>query len=301
MDFDDLLVRAVNLLELFQEVRDRYAQRLPPGAGRRVPGHQPRPVPLAPAADRRAPQPGGGRRRRPVDLRLPRSRHPEHPRLRGRLPRRPRGQARAELPLDADDPRRRQRGRSPTTAGRWPSTCGPTSGRATRSRSASWPTSTPRRGSSPARSSGSSTRASARAEIAVFYRTNAQSRVLEDMLVRAQIAYQVIGGTKFYERAEIKDAIAYLHVPGQPAGRGRVHADRQLAAARDRADVAVARARHADDDGHDGVGGRGGPRRRARPRRPRRARRSARFMSTMERLRERAEGGAPVGELLESC
>ena len=49
-----------------------------------------------------------------------------------------------------------------------------------------------------------------REEIAVFYRTNAQSRVLEDMLVRAQIGYQVIGGTKFYERAEIKDAIAYL-------------------------------------------------------------------------------------------
>ena len=49
-----------------------------------------------------------------------------------------------------------------------------------------------------------------RNEIAVFYRTNAQSRVLEDMLVRAQIGYQVIGGTKFYDRAEIKDAIAYL-------------------------------------------------------------------------------------------
>ena len=49
-----------------------------------------------------------------------------------------------------------------------------------------------------------------RSEIAVFYRTNAQSRVLEDMLVRAQIGYQVIGGTKFYERAEIRDAIAYL-------------------------------------------------------------------------------------------
>jgi DNA helicase-2/ATP-dependent DNA helicase PcrA len=47
-------------------------------------------------------------------------------------------------------------------------------------------------------------------EIAVFYRTNAQSRVLEDTLTRADIGYQVIGGTKFYERAEIKDAIAYL-------------------------------------------------------------------------------------------
>jgi DNA helicase-2/ATP-dependent DNA helicase PcrA len=50
----------------------------------------------------------------------------------------------------------------------------------------------------------------ARREIAVFYRTNAQSRVLEDTLVRFGVSYQVIGGTKFYERAEIKDALAYL-------------------------------------------------------------------------------------------
>jgi DNA helicase-2/ATP-dependent DNA helicase PcrA len=51
-----------------------------------------------------------------------------------------------------------------------------------------------------------------RAEVAVFYRTNSQSRVLEDALVRADIDYQVIGGTKFYDRAEIKDAVAYLNV-----------------------------------------------------------------------------------------
>ena len=49
-----------------------------------------------------------------------------------------------------------------------------------------------------------------RSEIAVFYRTNSQSRVLEDTLVRAEIGYQVVGGTRFYERAEIKDAMAYL-------------------------------------------------------------------------------------------
>jgi DNA helicase-2/ATP-dependent DNA helicase PcrA len=55
-----------------------------------------------------------------------------------------------------------------------------------------------------------------RAEIAVFYRTNAMSRVLEDTLVRREIAYQVIGGTKFYERAEIKDAIAYLTLLANP-------------------------------------------------------------------------------------
>src|SRR5437588_1194668 len=59
-----------------------------------------------------------------------------------------------------------------------------------------------------------------RSEIAVFYRTNAQSRVLEDTLVRAEIGYQVVGGTKFYERAEIKDAIAYLTVLVNPQDVG---------------------------------------------------------------------------------
>jgi DNA helicase II / ATP-dependent DNA helicase PcrA len=53
-------------------------------------------------------------------------------------------------------------------------------------------------------------------EIAVFYRTNAQSRVLEDVLVRQDVAYQVIGGPRFYERAEIKDLIAYLQAIDNP-------------------------------------------------------------------------------------
>ena len=53
-------------------------------------------------------------------------------------------------------------------------------------------------------------------DIAVFYRTNAQSRSLEDMLVRAGIPYKVVGGTKFYERKEIKDALAYLHALVNP-------------------------------------------------------------------------------------
>jgi DNA helicase-2/ATP-dependent DNA helicase PcrA len=56
-----------------------------------------------------------------------------------------------------------------------------------------------------------------RDQIAVFYRVNAQSRVLEDTLVRFELPYQVIGGTKFYDRAEIKDAIAYLSLLTNPA------------------------------------------------------------------------------------
>lgn len=54
-------------------------------------------------------------------------------------------------------------------------------------------------------------------EIAVFYRTNAQSRVLEEGLVRAGIPYRVVGGTKFYDRREIKDALAYLRALVNPS------------------------------------------------------------------------------------
>jgi DNA helicase-2/ATP-dependent DNA helicase PcrA len=53
-------------------------------------------------------------------------------------------------------------------------------------------------------------------ELAVFYRTNAQSRVLEDRLVRSGIPYKVIGGTRFYDRREVKDALAYLRAVMNP-------------------------------------------------------------------------------------
>jgi DNA helicase II / ATP-dependent DNA helicase PcrA len=49
-------------------------------------------------------------------------------------------------------------------------------------------------------------------EMAIFYRTNAQSRVLEEYMVRVGVPYKVIGGTKFYDRKEIKDLLAYLRV-----------------------------------------------------------------------------------------
>jgi DNA helicase-2/ATP-dependent DNA helicase PcrA len=54
-------------------------------------------------------------------------------------------------------------------------------------------------------------------DCAVFYRTNAQSRVLEEVLVRLGIAYQIIGGTRFYDRAEVKDLLAYLRAIVNPA------------------------------------------------------------------------------------
>ncbi len=54
-------------------------------------------------------------------------------------------------------------------------------------------------------------------DIAVFYRTNAQSRAIEEVLVRVGVPYKVVGGTRFYERKEIKDALAYLRVISNPA------------------------------------------------------------------------------------
>ncbi len=141
-----------------------------------------------------------------------------------------------------------------------------------------------------------------RAEIAVFYRTNAQSRVLEDTLVRAEIAYQVIGGTKFYERAEIKDAIAYLTVVVNPhdvgaftrivnsprRGVGSTSVSRLLAFANTMGlpiwDVA------SEPERVPGLGAAA-------------IKALRRFMGTMHVLRERVESGAPVasvlGELLE--
>jgi DNA helicase II / ATP-dependent DNA helicase PcrA len=136
-----------------------------------------------------------------------------------------------------------------------------------------------------------------RNEIAVFYRTNAQSRVLEDMLVRAQIGYQVIGGTKFYDRAEIRDAIAYLtfivnpqdaqsftRIANSPKrGLGQTSLSRVLSHA-DTMGVPVWDAAEAPDQ----VPGLGTAAQKA----------LGRFMSTMQRLRERVEAGAPVGEVL---
>jgi DNA helicase II / ATP-dependent DNA helicase PcrA len=54
-------------------------------------------------------------------------------------------------------------------------------------------------------------------DVAVFYRTNAQSRALEEVFVRVGLPYKVVGGTRFYERREVKDALAYLRVLSNPS------------------------------------------------------------------------------------
>lgn len=54
-------------------------------------------------------------------------------------------------------------------------------------------------------------------DMAILYRTNTQSRIFEEMLIKSGISYNMVGGLKFYERKEIKDIIAYLRVIFNPA------------------------------------------------------------------------------------
>ncbi|RRD06626.1 DNA helicase PcrA [Arachnia propionica] len=54
-------------------------------------------------------------------------------------------------------------------------------------------------------------------DVAVFYRTNAQSRALEEVFIRVGMPYKVVGGVRFYERKEVRDAIAYLRAIANPA------------------------------------------------------------------------------------
>jgi DNA helicase-2/ATP-dependent DNA helicase PcrA len=138
-----------------------------------------------------------------------------------------------------------------------------------------------------------------RSEIAVFYRTNAMSRVIEDALVRGDIAYQVIGGTKFYERAEIKDAIAYLSLLANPQdvvsftravnsprrGIGQTSLARVISQA-NTLDIPVWEAAAAPQE----IPGLGAAASKA----------LGRFMDTMAELQASVERGTPVGELLEA-
>ncbi|HEU4974082.1 MAG TPA: UvrD-helicase domain-containing protein [Baekduia sp.] len=136
-------------------------------------------------------------------------------------------------------------------------------------------------------------------EIAVLYRTNAQSRVLQDALVRADVSFQIIGGTKFYERAEVKDALSYLTLLANPAdaiaftrvanspkrGIGQTSLSRVLAHA-DAMGISVWEAGE-DPAGVPGLGTAA-------------VRAFERFMTTMSELRARAAQNIPMGDLLDA-
>jgi DNA helicase-2/ATP-dependent DNA helicase PcrA len=136
-----------------------------------------------------------------------------------------------------------------------------------------------------------------RNDVAVFYRTHAQARVLEDILVRYDVKYQVIGGPKFYDRAEVKDALAYLTWLTNPSdavafarcvnsprrGIGDTTQARLLAYANTVGEQIWEIALRPDLV--PGVG-------------PAAVKALDRFMSTMERLRDELESASSVGDVL---
>ena len=217
MDFDDLLVNTVRLLREHPDVLEGYRQRFEHIlvdeyqdtnqaqneivlllAG----GHQ--------NVSRR-------RRHGPVGVPLSGRRLPQHHAVRGRVPGGHHGRARPELPQHADHPRRRQRGHrqqrraqaeEPVDRRRpgRPHRALPRRGRGRRGHL--------RRLDAPAAPRG---RRLNWRDVAVLYRTNAQSRVVEEAMMRLGVPYKVVGGTRFYDRREIKDAMAYLRGVVNPA------------------------------------------------------------------------------------
>ena len=217
MDFDDLLMVAVKLLEALRRASGRLPGAVQAHLGRRVPGHQPGPEPARHPARRGARQRVRGRRLRPVRLPLARRRHPQHLAVRAGVrptPRRScssRTTARPRRILDAANAviahNQARRPKRLFTEGDE----GPPIARyraEDEHDEASWVASEIVRLHDR--------EALSYADVAVFYRTNAQSRVLEEELVRRAIPYKVVGGTRFYDRREVKDMLAYVRLLANP-------------------------------------------------------------------------------------
>jgi DNA helicase-2/ATP-dependent DNA helicase PcrA len=136
-------------------------------------------------------------------------------------------------------------------------------------------------------------------QVAVFYRTNAQSRVFEEVFIRVGLPYKVVGGVRFYERKEVRDALAYLRVLANPTDtvslrrilntprRGigdRAEACLEAFSSRERVPFAEALRRC------DEVGGMA----------TRSARAVAEFAALMDEMRTLVDGGMPPAEVLEA-
>ncbi len=139
-------------------------------------------------------------------------------------------------------------------------------------------------------------------DVAVFYRTNSQSRVFEDVFLRVGLPYKVVGGVRFYERREVRDALAYLRVLSNPEDtvslrrilnvpkRGIGDRAEELVAAygeRQRISFAAALRVAAEPDGLPGLATRS-------------QRCIAAFVAILDGLAELVEGGAETAEILEA-
>ena len=251
LDFDDLLLKAVDLFERGARGAREVPRALALPPRRRVPGHEPAAVPVGPGA-----------RRRPIATCAWWATTTSRSTAGGART------SRTSSTSSATTPRRRSSSSSRTTARRSSSStpptrssratsagptrsCGPRTRAACRSSASRRSTRRRRPSGSRARSrawSGSTGRGSwltRRADddestrfrpkdVAVMYRMNAQSRAIEEAFLRYGIRYQLVGGTRFYQRREVKDALAYLRVLRSDTDGVLVRADHQRPGARDR-------------------------------------------------------------------
>ena len=223
MDFDDLIMNTVFLLQAFPDVAQAWRQRF-----RHVLVDEYQDTNHAQyvlvrelvTADGQQPAAGGTRRGGgcgSVDLRVPRRDHPQYRGVQPRFPRRHGDPAGAELPLHAEHPGGRERGGVQEREAGRRSACGPT------------PVTAPPIVGYVADSEHDEAAFVAEevdrltdegeatpGQVAVFYRTNAQSRVFEEVFIRAGLPYKVVGGVRFYERREVRDLLAYLRLIANP-------------------------------------------------------------------------------------
>ena len=140
-------------------------------------------------------------------------------------------------------------------------------------------------------------------DIAVFYRTNAQSRALEEMLLRSGVPYRIVGGTRFYERQEVKDALAYLQAISNPddtvALRRIINTPRRGIGARAEAAILAHADRHGISYGEALADAAVGSSRPIEGITPRAAKATAEFSAMLGELRDMDLTNQPAQEILD--
>lgn len=216
LDFDDLILKTLELLTEHPPVLEVYRRKFSYIMVDEYQEHEHGAVHARPHAGGRQKERVRRGRRRPVDLRLARRGSSKHSGVRKGLRRLSGDQAGAELPFHRQHSGRGQSGSSHTTPGRKEKALWTDADAGDKIKlyhalderdEAAWVCDVIQ----------SLTRGGYElGDMAVLYRTNAQSRVLEEALVRRGIRYGVYGGLKFYDRKEVKDVIAYLRVLVNP-------------------------------------------------------------------------------------
>ena len=215
-DFDDLIVEPVRLFQRDAEVKRRWGERFHYVMVDEFQDTNKAQLRMVQAARRAARQPVRRRRRRPIDLQLARRRSDEHLEFDRMFPGAKIVKLEQNYRSTKHDPRRGQHGdREQQGSPRQDAVVAARRRRADHARGRARPPRTKRSGSR-ARSASSQKTAGRFSDVAILYRSNIQSKILEEELRTAEVPYVMYGGQQFFERKEVKDVIAYLRVALNP-------------------------------------------------------------------------------------